>query len=348
MDSFAGLKTHLAFLVRLSDKQWTAIFRMILLLVAVIGVKVTEYEVDIIRQGIIKDSQAAMQSVSVHLTAELNELEIADDILAGLPWVTAVLESGKAQEVDQANENLQHFNRERGTSVCYILNRDGTAVASSNYLAEDRFVGKNYSIRKYFTQAIRGIEAKEFALGMTSSKKGLYTGSPVRDNNNRVIGVAVVKKDLDPMESLLKKYPPCFFINHMGIVLLSSNPEFSMKSLWPLDKKIAMDEMSPGKSGTGAVIPLFAHEIKNGTEAEFQGVDYLVSREYVGQDGWSIVFLASLKSLTFYRIGGLVITAIMLCLLILTNLAVHSWRNMHKRSAQLHNKEGLHDQETIK
>jgi C4-dicarboxylate-specific signal transduction histidine kinase len=343
MDTLAGFKSRLAFLVRLSDKQWTAIFRMILLLIAVLGVTVTEYEVDKIRQGIIKDSEAAMQSVSVYLTAELNELEIADDILAGLPWVIAVLESRKAQEVNQANESLQHFNKERGTSVCYILDRNGTAVASSNHLAEDRFVGKNYSVRKYFSQAMRGIPAKEFALGMTSSKKGLYTGSPVRDNYNRVIGVAVVKKDLDPMESLLKKYPPCFFINHMGIVLLSSNPEFSMKSLWPLDNKIAMDEISPEKSGTEAVIPLFQHEIKNGTEAEFQRVDYLVSREFVGQDGWSIVFLTSLKNLTFYRIGGLMVTAIMLCLLILTYLIVHSWRNMHKRAARLHSQEGRHD-----
>lgn len=320
------------------------IFGAILVLTALTGITITDYWVGKIRQELIKDSATAIQSASVQISSELNELELTDDILAGMPWVASVLESGTSQDRDRANDSLQHFNKERNMTVCYILDREGTTVASSNYREEDSFAGKNYSFRKYFNQAIRGIPAKDFALGITSLKKGLYVGSPVRDSYNRVIGVAVVKKDLDSIENQLKVHPPYFFINHSGIILLSSPPSFSMKNLWPTEKKITKDAIPPGKNGDRDPNPFFQYEIKSGMEVEFQGETYLVNREFIGEDNWSIIFLTNMRQVMAFRIGGLVLTASTLCLLILINLAVHSWGTMPEKMDRIHKRANSPDE----
>jgi len=332
------LKNRLTHLIHLNAKQRMALFGVVLIILAYAGFSITDYLVAGIRQDIVKRSEEAMQSVSVYLGAELNELELVDDILAGLPWVAAALESGKPKDLAQANEGLQSFNQEKGTAVCYILDRKGTTVASSNYRDQDSFVGKNYGFRKYFSQAVRGISAIDFALGVTSLKKGLYVGSPIRDNYNRVIGVAVVKKDLDLMETLLRQYPDYFFVNHLGIILLSSNPDLTLKRLWPLGQK-----MVPGASDRRPSDPFFPYELKNGTEVEFRGGNYLVSRDFIGQDGWSVVFLANMEKVHAYRVGGFLVTAGALCLLVLANLAVHSWGTMPEKMARIHKQAGSPD-----
>jgi two-component system, NtrC family, C4-dicarboxylate transport sensor histidine kinase DctB len=338
MDTLAGDKRRWAFLGRISAKQWVSLFRIVLILIAFAGVMITNYWVDKVRQGVIKDSEAAMQSVSVNLTADLNDLEMADDILAGLPWVAAVLESGKSQEVMKANDSLQHFNKERGMTVCYIMDRSGMTVASSNFSAPDSFIGKNYGFRKYFSQAIRGISSKDFAIGMTSLKKGVYAGSPVRDDYNRVIGVAVVKKDLERMGDLLKQYHPSFFVDHLGVILSSSDPGLSMKSLWPLDKKVLQNGNASKHSGdNGISASLMPRELKNGMEVEFRGGTFFVNRQFIGEEGWSIIVLASLKDVKFYRMAGLILTTLTLGFLVLTYLFIHWWQTVRRKMVDVSN-----------
>ncbi|MDD5167624.1 MAG: hypothetical protein PHN75_02325 [Syntrophales bacterium] len=317
-------------------RRRTILFYFILGVIIMAGLSVTNYLTDDVRQDIIMDGDAALQSISVYLTGEFNELERTGDVLSGLPWVVAALESGTTEDITQADDNLLHFNKEMETAVCYILDRNGKVIASSNFRDNDSFVGHTYNFRKYFTQAIRGVPSKDFALGVTSSKKGFYVGSPVRDSYNRVIGVAVVKQNVEEMERYLRGYPMCFLINRLGIVLLSTKPEYSLKGLWPIDQKVEQELIAARQFGQKHFESVFNHEITNGMEVKMQETPYLVTREFLSQDGWSIVFLTKMQKVKAYEIGGIVVTFTLVSVFLLIYLIATKWTKTTEELARLH------------
>ena len=319
-----------------SSKRRSAVFLCLALAVIITaGISITNYLVDDIRDDIIKESDSAMQSMSVYLTAEFNELERTGDVLAGLPWVAAVLESGTPQQITHANEALVHFNKEMDTAVCYILDAEGKVVAASNYRGQDSFVGQVYDFRKYFTQALKGVPSKDFALGVTSSRKGFYVGTPVRNSYNQVIGVAVVKQNADGMEKSLGGYPMCFLINRLGIILLTTSPEYSLKSLWPLDKTLEQELIVSRQFGGGPFTPVLKQEVTNGVEVKFRGAPFLGTREFISQDGWSIVFLIKMQKVRAYKIAGFVTTAALVCILLILYLVIVTWVRTPEKIASL-------------
>ena len=143
------------------------------------------------------------------------------------------------------------------------------------------------------------------------------------------------------MDLLLQKYPLCFFVNRLGIILLSSKPEYSLKSLWPLDKKLAQDLIASRQYGSGLLESVFRKEITKGMEIDFQGIRYLANREFIGQDGWSIIFLTKMDKVAAYRVSGLIITAAMLCLLILAYVALLTWTAMPEHIARLSDRDNI-------
>ena len=341
MSRLKALKIFFVHLVTQNPKRHMGFFGIVLILLASAGITVTDYMVDDIRQSIVTEGEAALQSISVYLAGEFNELERTGDVLAGLPWASAALESKNAADIMQANENLSLFNKEMEMSVCYIMDSSGTVVASSNYRESNSFVGGNYGFRKYFSQASRGIASKDFALGITSLQKGIYAGSPVRDIYNRVIGVAVVKQDPTQMDAFLQKHPQCFFVNRLGIILLSSQPEYTLKSLWPLDKNVEQDLIASRQFGSKPFQPILKKEVVKGMEVNFNGVRYLANREFIGQDGWSIVFLTKMDKVAAYRLSGLIITAVLICLLVLAYLAILTWVAMPEHIARLTDRDNI-------
>lgn len=82
-------------------------------------------------------------------------------------------------------------------SYLALLTGDGITLASSNRNDPDSFVGKSYQFRPYFTQAIKGAQGRYFALEATSLKRGFYASYPVRDDKDVIVGVAVIKYNID-------------------------------------------------------------------------------------------------------------------------------------------------------
>ncbi|MDD3847266.1 MAG: cache domain-containing protein, partial [Syntrophorhabdaceae bacterium] len=290
---------------------------MILLLIVIFaGWFATDYLGKKARQEIIGRNQASLLSVSTHLSSTLANIEGAIISLAGSPWITPVLPSKRDRDIDHANSVLDRYNSAFNASVSYLMDTRGTTVASSNRKEPDSFVGKSYHFRPYFQEAVRGLSARYFALGVTSGKRGLYTSHPVKDRQGRVLGVVAMKKDLDEMESFLKKYPFCFLVNPDGVIFLSSSPAMVLKTLWPLDKAvrdklIASRQFGSKLSGTS----FLEREIIGDIEVALEGKDYIASRRVIGSDGWSIVLLAPTDHIGVYKLAGAFAT-ISVCLLI--------------------------------
>ena len=99
---------------------------------------------------------------------------------------------------------LDLFQSSLAVDVCYIMNSEGTTVATSNRNAPDSFMNKNFGFRPYFTNAIQGEGATYLALGTTSGKRGGYYSYPIFDKSKKnILGVAVIKTSIELIEKEL-------------------------------------------------------------------------------------------------------------------------------------------------
>ncbi len=109
--------------------------------------------------------------------------------------------------------------------VCYIMDKKGITIASSNRNSPSSFVGKNFSFRPYFKNAILGNPTTYLPWEQHPKKRGIYFSYPVYlDGGKKPSGVVIIKASVDFLESrFLSKFPGIFFfVNPDGIIFISN------------------------------------------------------------------------------------------------------------------------------
>lgn len=146
-------------------------------------------------------------------------------------------------QVELVNTRLEALNSASGASDTYVLDRGGNTIAASNWNEAISFIGKNFSFRPYFTEAMQGRLGRYFALGTTSGKRGYYFAFPVRDGGP-AIGAVVVKVPVDRIEQELRaSQNEVFVTDAAGVILLAGHPEWRMKTIHALSEE-AISEIS--------------------------------------------------------------------------------------------------------
>lgn len=121
-----------------------------------------------------------------------------------------------------ASVKLAGLQAQTRSSVLYLLDREGVAIAASNWNEAASFIGQDYSFRDYFSQAILAGEATQFALGTVSGRPGLYLSHDITAGADQV-GVIVVKVEFDDLEANWARDPnPTFVTDEAGQVFLTS------------------------------------------------------------------------------------------------------------------------------
>lgn len=132
------------------------------------------------------------------------------------------------------SRKFERIGRETDSSVIYLLNTEGVALAASNWNQSDSFVGLNYGFRDYFTRALHQGQATQFALGSVSKRPGLYLSHDVR-LEGAPRGVVVVKVEFDRMEAnWARSGEATHVIDATGQVILGSDPARRFQPLPPL------------------------------------------------------------------------------------------------------------------
>lgn len=171
-----------------------------------------------------------------NLLGTLNRYEVLPPILGQLPTLRQLLgHSDSTAKRDSANRLLNDLKEQTGADVIYLMAPNGQTLAASNWQQDDSFVDRNFSYRPYFREALQGRPGRFFGLGTTSGKRGYFFAAAVRDANN-VIGVLVVKVDLDHTETLWGDRPERLLVtDNYGVVILTSHPGWRFHSTRPLD-----------------------------------------------------------------------------------------------------------------
>ncbi|WP_164870968.1 sensor histidine kinase [Mesobaculum littorinae] len=148
--------------------------------------------------------------------------------------IDAMANNVAAEDLGWLNRELAIWKDRTQTSDIYLIAPDGTTVAASNADTGVSFVGQNFSFRPYFQDAMEGETGHLFALGTTSGLRGSYVSAPVQDGAD-VVGVAVVKISIEPLELALSNTPHGAFVtDETGVIIISNLEELRLSSLEPL------------------------------------------------------------------------------------------------------------------
>jgi PAS domain S-box-containing protein len=263
-------------------------------------------------------------SLSAFLTENLKTVKA----LAGMKELGQALGSPSRETLEEANAVLDHFRDALKADVCYLMNRDGTTLASSNRNAADSFVGRNFSFRPYWREAIRGTAATYMALGVASNVRGVYSSHPVyRGAGSAPAGVVVIKVPIERIEEELRQAPEGIVLlsDPNGIVFSSNRKDWLNRSLRRLSREEAGSIARTQQFGPGPW-DWVGMEFRNGNVAiDESGRKYLLYRMKLDTyPGWDVIYLRNALDIS-KKISGPLVRAtgsIILALCVLIGLSV--------------------------
>lgn len=114
-------------------------------------------------------------------------------------------------------------------NIITLLDAQGDCVASSNGVAANSLVGSNYSDRRYFQDASKGLNGAEFANGRATNVPGLFLSVPViRDGV--FIGAVMAKFDASSFAPWLN-FADSVITDEHGVILFSRDSSYLYKVL---------------------------------------------------------------------------------------------------------------------
>ncbi len=248
-----------------------------------------------------------------NLLGTLRRYEELPQILGDLPVLRQALQQpGDPLLQKIANEALADIRRRTGADVIYLLQPDGTTQVASNWAQADSFVHRNFAFRPYYREAMQGRLARFFGLGTTSIKRGYYFASAVKEGS-RIIGVLVVKVDLEHIERLWGNSPEqLLVIDNYGVVILSSREDWRFHASRPLSAA-ERDEIH-------ANIP---YPVQDPKPLRLQQSAWLSQSRTLPETGWTVSIYAPRTLIerpvrSVLLIGGATLLALLLLLTLLT------------------------------
>ena len=285
---------------------------------------------------VLKDRLSISRMASYDWAGAVKSAENAVKAMSASPWLPQALGSQNPVTLQQANSVLDRYQKNFGAAVAYLMDHTGTTIASSNRNAPDSFVGQNYHFRPYFQQALAGDLGSYFAVGITSKKRGYYASYPVRDQDGKIAGVAVLKMGMEELALQLRPIDPAFIVDDLGVVFLSSQPDLDFKSLGPVPPEKQVDLAR--HYGTAQIQAIFPDRPAHGSRVKFDGKQFLVCRLSIDSKntpGWSIVSLAPLDIVLFYRLLGILVALGLVVLILIflgSNLLMREWASRNLAS----------------
>jgi PAS domain S-box-containing protein len=222
--------------------------------------------------------------------------------LAGTTEIRQTLSIANPQNLQRANQMLDHFNHTLNTDVCYLMDRGGTTIASSNRHDADSFVGQNFAFRPYFQQAINGRSATYLALGTTSGKRGAYFSHPVyAGEGDAPVGTAVIKASIELIEKELQPSADeiLMVVDPHGVIFISNRTEWLYNLLWQSTERKISEIRKSRQFGEGPWPWVGLKRVDAKQMLDPQGNRYQFNyTDLENYPGWQVFHLYSLKAIS--------------------------------------------------
>ena len=261
------------------------------------------------QKRLIENRAASDAKLVVDLLSEsMQTADCAVKAMAGSPWIGPLLEKMTGPRNDEANSVLDRYNSSFGLSVCYLMDDKGVVIAASNRKQPDSFMGRDFSFRPYFKNAIAGEPSSYLAVGIVSGKRGYYSSAPVL-SEGRPAGVVTAKKDIEELEAVLNPSSAVLLVDSDGIIFLSDEKDLIFRPLWPIESFAAGSKVKDLQYRHVLTEPVLEKRPSSGDLTEFRGSPVLVNSSAASVPGWMLYTLYPAGSIQASRATAMLITA---------------------------------------
>ncbi len=265
------------------------------------------------------NAESARLSSVARLTAssyqrQVDKFRLVATTLSADSDVGLLLDTRTPEAAKRLNERLANLTTALDASVIYLLDDQGTTIASSNWRQADSFLGENYRFRAYFKQALATGEWEQYALGTRSRIPGLFVARRVV-TGAKTTGVIVVKIRFDGLErEWASSAVSTFVTSKQGVILVSSIPAWRFQTIRKLEETEQQRLRARVEFGNA---PLRQNALFAGKSVISSAVDFRRDTRFIAvqealPNGWSVYVVAPLeKAVASARnVGRLVILVI--------------------------------------
>jgi histidine kinase len=273
----------------------------------------------------LADAVRAREQLHLHdnaLQAQLERYRSLPAVLALDPEIRSALMAGRVDSAlaRRLSRKLEHVNASAASSTLTLLDRNGVALAASNWrLPSSSNVGNDYRFRPYFQKAIANGSGDFYALGITTAVPGYFLSEAVRADDGTPIGVVVAKVVLRPLEKTWDELPDRVFVSDAhGVIFLSGHAGWRYHDLKPLTSEVRSELARTRQYGE---VPqrLLDYQIiedlgEGVRKAHLRGVGEVIwVSQALPRQGWTLHLLRSTR--TSLATGRTVASAFAACLL---------------------------------
>ncbi len=248
-----------------------------------------------------RNATARLHAIHRNVLTFLSETVKPVRVLAGMDALADALAEPTPERIDRANAILDYFTSALDASVCYLLDRDGNTLASSNRNAPDSFVGLNFSFRPYYREAMLGRSHTYLALGTASDLRGAYYSHPIRGRKgDEPIGVAVIKVAIDAIEQKigLSEEDIVLVVDPQGVIFISSQRPWLLQLAWPLSEAEIETIRSERQFGDGPFRWIGLRRMGDQLVLDADNVQYRMYQKALDPfEGWRILYLRNRKAI---------------------------------------------------
>ncbi len=238
---------------------------------------------------------------TTYLQGVLEKYESLPELLANDKMMANLLNDPASPErIDALNRYLETINNISDASDTYLMDSEGLTIAASNWKEEHPFVGRNFSYRPYFKEAMSGRLGRYFAIGTASNLRGYYFAYPVRQYDT-ILGALVIKINIDSVENNWGHMDETFLVTDPdGVIFLTTKKEWRFHSLTPLSKDAYQHVVDSGRYPNATLEPLnvvdeevsdIGRIVRIKMPGDFKARTYLLQSRHMENAGWNVQIL---------------------------------------------------------
>ena len=140
-----------------------------------------------------------------------------------------------SKDVDYLNRKLERANGASRSSTLTLINKQGIAIAASNWHAPQSNVGENYSYRPYVQEALANGSGRFYGIGTTTAVPGYFLSQAIYNETGNAIGLIAIKIALQELERQWPNAADIVFVSdNYGVIFLTSRESWRYRLLRPL------------------------------------------------------------------------------------------------------------------
>lgn len=265
--------------------------------------------------------QSLLEAQSIELDRQLDNLTVLPQVLASDPRLIAALKQASSSEIAEANMLLSSIKQQTEISNAYLMDDSGLTIAANNHDQMNSFVGKNYSFRPYFQQAIKGIQSTQYAVGVTTGAPGYFVAHPV-SHDGEILGVVVLKLSLSHLPDVWQQLAAgTLVLDQFGIVILATDNPMLYARTQPLSDELSL------RLTKEHIYPNPPEQVlsfdQNHQEANYRGKHYIAATQLLNTEQWQLLMLSPKSSVS---VRAALYCAVALAALSLISLMIRSYR----------------------